>query len=145
MERVASLPPDTMSRSNCYYVFNTLFNTPEKYSRIFCILSLRHNIFIMVINKLTKLLKVTKLTKKLINWSQSVTSTWKKLFQWQMGNSISFWELHQFENILSKKQHSLSNRAWNLDQTEFFMLCDILFVDFGCIPNNSCNKRNHNT
>ena len=67
-------PPDTMSRSNYYYVFNTLFNTPEKYSRIFCILSLTHNIFIMVINKLTKLLKVSKLTKKLINWSQSVTS-----------------------------------------------------------------------
>ena len=73
MERVAPLAPNTMSRSNCYYVFNTLFNTPEKYSRIFCILSLTHNMFIMVINKLTKLLKVTKLTKKLINWSQSVT------------------------------------------------------------------------
>ena len=38
----------------------------------------------MAISKVTKSWKVCKLTKNLINWSQSVTSNTKKLFQWQL-------------------------------------------------------------
>ena len=70
---------------------------------IFCILSISHHIFIMTINKLIKSLKVSNLTKNLRNWSQTVTSNTKNLFQWQIGNLISFWELHHFENILFKR------------------------------------------
>ena len=29
-----------------------------------------------------------------------------------------------------------------MDQTEYFELCDILHVNFGYMPNNSCNKIN---
>ena len=87
-----------------------------------------HNIFIMAINKLTKSLKVIQLTKNLIHWSQSVTSSTKKLFQREIGNLISFWEFYHFDNILFKRRTS-------------FELCDILFSDFGWIPNNSCNQK----
>ena len=53
-------------------------------------------IFIIAINKLTKSLEVSKLTKNLRKRSQSVTYNTKELFQWKIGNLI--WEV--FENFI---------------------------------------------
>ena len=60
-------------------------------------MSIQYNIFIMTINKLTKSLKANNLTKNLMSWSQGVTSNTKRLFQCQIGNLTSFWDLHHFE------------------------------------------------
>ena len=58
-------PSNTMDLNNYYYALTPFLI--QKYKIIFCIFSIPHNIFIMTTNKLTKSLKVSKLTKNLIN------------------------------------------------------------------------------